>query len=66
LYSYEIRQQVKTINKNWLEVIFKCDSERVALCSYDKIINENPNQYFELVLVNITEDCIKFTPKSDV
>jgi hypothetical protein len=59
--SYEIRQQVKTIHKSWLEVIWKTESERVALFEYEKIVNENPGDYFELVSVVITENCINFT-----
>jgi hypothetical protein len=65
MYRYEIRQQVKTINKSWLEVVWQTESERVALCEYEKIVNQNPDDYFELVFVDVTEDCIKFTKKLD-
>jgi hypothetical protein len=61
MYKYEIRQLVKTIHRSWLEVVWKTESERVALCEYEKIVNEFPDDYFELVFVDITEDCIKFT-----
>jgi hypothetical protein len=61
MYEYQIRQQVKTINKNWLEIVWKTKSERVALLEFERIVNQNPDDYFELVFVDITEDCIKFT-----
>jgi hypothetical protein len=61
MYKYEIRQQVKTIQRSWLEVVWRTESKRVALNEYERIVNENPGDYFELVFVDITEDCIKFT-----
>ena len=62
---YEIRQQVKTVNKRWLEVVFCSDIERVAGTSYDTLKKEHPDEYFELVRVNHIEECLAFTPKFD-
>jgi len=60
-YKYEIRQQVETINKKWLVPVYETKSERIAKLEYERIVNDNPKKYFELVFIDITEDCIKFT-----
>lgn len=65
MIRFEIRQQVRTVQKTWLEVIATSESERVARCDYERFVAENPNGYFELVKVEIVEDCLAFTPKFD-
>ena len=64
-YKYEIRQQVETINKKWLVPIYETQSERISELEYERIVNDNPGKYFELVFIDVTEDCIKFTPITD-
>ncbi len=59
---YEIWQQVKTVNKNWLETIFFTQSERVARTSYKDLVKDNPLEYFELLKIENTEECLAFTP----
>jgi hypothetical protein len=64
-YKYEIRQQVETIDKKWLVPIFETPIERVAKNEFDKIVNDHTGKYFELVFIDVTEDCMKFTPITD-
>lgn len=59
---YEIRQQVKTVNKIWLETIFSTQCERVARASYEDLVKDNPLEYFELLKIENTEECLAFTP----
>ena len=60
--TYEIRQQVETIYKKWLVAIYETPIERIAKYEFDKIIKDHPKKYFELVSINLIEDCMKFTP----
>lgn len=59
--KYEIRQLVETIDKKWLVPLWESQIERVAINEFDKIVKEYPGKYFELVFMDVTEDCIKFT-----
>ena len=61
--KFEVRQQVRTVNKRWLETVFSSTSERVAMYSYHRLVAENPHDYFEIVNVTIEEDCLAFTPQ---
>lgn len=61
-HKYQIKQQVKTINKKWLEPVYESQIYRIANMEYKRMVNDNPGEYFELVFVNIIEECIKFTP----
>ena len=63
---FEVRQQVGTVFKKWLEPIYTGSSERVANDSYEHFVETYPGEYFELVQVTKTERCLKFTPKFDV
>ena len=63
---YEIRQQVKTVEKRWLETIHKSLSFNGMKPTYDRLIKENPEDYFELIKVTHNEECLHFTPKFDV
>jgi len=63
--TYEIRQQVRTVNKHWLETIHTGGSERIAWKSYQILVDEYPNEYFELIEVFSDEKCLKFTPMID-
>lgn len=62
---FEIRQQVETVEKKWLEVIHSGASHRVMVFTYHNLIAENPDKYFEFVRVVKTEECLAFTPKLD-
>ncbi len=61
--KYEVRQQVRTVNKRWLETVSSTTVERVAMDDYHRLIRENPNDYFEIVKVTHEEDCLAFTPQ---
>jgi len=63
--SYEIRQQVGTVNKKWLEVVDRPRSDRLARLDYERMVAANPQDYFELVKVTHTEQCLAFTPIKD-
>ena len=60
--TFEIRQEVRTICRQWLETIFANNSERVARSSYETMVQEHPEDYFELVRVERDEACLAFTP----
>lgn len=59
--KYEIRQQVRTVHKAWMEVIASGEWERTIRNDYDRFVKEFPNDYFELVLLNYSESCLEFT-----
>lgn len=62
---FEIRQQVRTVHKRWLEVIAKSAHERTISADYDRYVSQNPGEYFELVNVTHDEKCLGFTPIFD-
>ena len=61
--TFEVRQQVRSVHKSWLEKIFDSSSERVARLCYESHVEKYPSEYFELVKVTHTEECLAFTPK---
>lgn len=63
---YEIRQQVKTVEKRWLETVYKGPILRVLEITYDELVKDNPDDYFEIVQVTHDEKCLAYTPKIDV
>jgi hypothetical protein len=65
LVRYEIRQQVGTVTKKWLELVHKGEFERPSLIEYERLTKEYPNEYFEFVRVSAEEVCLAFTPKFD-
>lgn len=58
---FEIRQQVRTVRRSWLEVVAEPTSERVARAAFRRCCQENPGAYFELVAVEVTERCLGYT-----
>lgn len=64
MVRFEIRQQVRTVQKAWLEVVATSESERVARCDYERLVQAHPDEYFELVKIEVMEDCLAFTPKN--
>jgi len=60
---YEIRQGVKSVRKKWLVVVAENGySERVLIAEYEQLVKDNPDTYFELVKIESSEVCMKFTP----
>lgn len=58
---YEIRQRVDTINKSWLETVYKSNDRRVAQLSFYEIRSFFPNAYIELIEISHSEKCLQFT-----
>ena len=51
---YEIRQRMKTPRRTWLEpVAANIQWEVSAHIGYDQMSTENPDEYFELVRVEV-------------
>ena len=63
--KWEVRQQVRTVDKAWLVAISSSQSERMARMDYERCVASNPDGYFELIRVEHSEDCLAFTPKND-
>ena len=61
--AYEIRQQVHTIHKSWLEVIASGSIERVVRDEYNRYVRDYPDEYFEFCKIERHEHCLAFTPK---
>jgi hypothetical protein len=59
---FEIRQQVRTVEKRWMETIHKEQSLRMLEMIYEGLVKNNPDDYFELVQVNNSEKCLAYTP----
>lgn len=64
--KYEIRQQVRTVPRSWLEVIAEGPFERPLRNEFERLVRENPNEYFELVEVTASETCLKHTGTTGV
>jgi len=60
---FEIRQQVKTVGRSWLETIYKEQSLRMLEMLYEGLVKNNPDEYFELVQVTHNEKCLAYTPE---
>jgi hypothetical protein len=60
--KWVVRQKVRTVDKAWLVDVFDTDHERVARQSYDRLVRDNPEAYFEMVAVLHSEVCRLFTP----
>lgn len=58
---YEIRQQVCSVQRAWLEVIDQPTSERAALNSFRNYCEKNPGTYFEVVRIEMSEACLGHT-----
>lgn len=61
--KYEIRQSVYCVNKRWHETVYSTQVERMARRSFEEMVIDNPNDYFELVKVEHSETCLEFTSK---
>ena len=59
--NFVIRQSVRSIKECRHEVVFSTQCERTARHSYKDIIKDNPDEYFELVKVEHSEDCLEYT-----
>lgn len=60
----QIRQQVSTVKRSWLEVI-AIGSSRLMEYEYDELCKAHPNEYFELVEVKHIESCLAFRKKPE-
>lgn len=60
--TFEVRQQVRTVNKGWLESVSSNECARIVRMDYDRLVAEYPSAYFELVKIEHKEDCLAFTP----
>lgn len=60
--EWVVRQQVSTVNKSWLVDLSTSKTERAARMDYDRHVRDNPDSYFELVVVMSAEVCKAFTP----
>lgn len=61
--KFVVRHLIGSVNKKWLEEIYSSEIERTAIREYERLIAENPDEYFELVRTEYSEECLKFTPK---
>ena len=60
---YEIRQQVRTVQKTWLEVVSQPTSERTAMNEFEQLRDQYPGTYFEVVRIEVIEKCLGHTCK---
>lgn len=61
--TWEVRQQVKTSKKSWLESVYSSEYARPAEHAYFGLCRENPDDYFELVRVTHDEECLHHNGK---
>jgi 5'(3')-deoxyribonucleotidase len=61
--TYKILQSVGSVQRQWLETVYDGGEERLARLEYDRLVAENPDKYFELVVKEHREECLAFTPK---
>jgi hypothetical protein len=60
--KWVVRQKVSTVDRSCLVDVFESEVERVARQSYERLVRDNPEAYFELVAVLSSEVCRLFTP----
>ncbi len=60
--KWVVRQKVSTVERSWLVDVFDSETERVVRQSYERLVRDNPEAYFELVAVLSSEVCRLFTP----
>lgn len=60
--GWVVRQQVSTAFKSWLVDVMTSKHRHVAQREYDRLVRENPDDYFELVATMSSEVCKAFTP----
>lgn len=53
---------MNTVKETWLVDVFTTEYERLARQSYARLVQDNPDAYFELVAVLHSEVCKLFTP----
>lgn len=58
---FEIRQEARTVEKKWLETIHSSPHRRVLEMTYDRLVENNPEEYFEFIQVEHKETCLLFT-----
>jgi hypothetical protein len=61
--KYEVRQSVQSVKKQWQEVVAVEPNERLGRLSFKQLSEEYPEEYFELVEVELVERCLHFTGK---
>ncbi len=61
--SYQIKQTVRSVNKNWQEVIFSGYSERVAGLEFLDLNKSHPSEHFELIKIEHKETVLDWTGK---
>ena len=59
--NFKITQLVKTAYKNRTEVIYEISLERYARDEFKRLIQEFPDEHFELFIVEHTETCLDWS-----
>jgi len=60
--TFEVRQQVKTIQETWLEVVFSTSSDQLANSTFTACVKNHPCEYFELIRIDKSEEVLLSTP----
>lgn len=63
---WEVRQLVRSVTSNRLEVVSRRDFQRMAESDYWHYTLAHPGEYFELVRVEHCEECLAHNGKPDV
>lgn len=61
--KFEIRQQVKSVKGNRMEVVYENPGEHSARASFRELSADYPGEYFELVRVETKEECLDYSLK---
>ena len=64
--TYEVRQLVRTAKGNRLETIAETTIPRAPRAGYETFCHDYPDKYFELVMVERTEECLMHNGKPDL
>lgn len=62
--EYYVRQQVKSVTRQWMVPVATCPNERLARLEFDRLTQEHPDEYFELICSEETETCLEFTKQN--
>jgi hypothetical protein len=65
MITYQVKHQVRTPFKNWLQIVYESPCERSASYAYDSMVRDHPHEYFEIVKLETIETCMEFTSRTE-
>jgi len=61
--TFKIVQQINSVRRGFRETVFNGQIERIARLEFNRLKEDWPEEYFELLKIEHRETCLEFTPK---